>query len=372
MSFIRPELLLVEEGIPFAHELFGFFDSIESYHPASGVENHPRSSRATALLIRSATKINPGLRSFFPNLKLVGTTTAGTDHISPWPELKVVNAPGCNAEAVADYVCSALFSLGGFVEDLYQGVPFGIIGVGETGGRVADRLEKLGFSVKRYDPLKEKQGFRSADWEEILSCPYISIHTPLTFTGEFPTDDLLDQRFFASISPGTVLINCARGGVVDEEALLKHREKLGHLILDVYKNEPRVNPSLLSAADLATPHIAGYSSQAFVRGAVRVSEYFRSFLGIEKPAETSRYYRTENIDCQFPLNSLQEIPRLLDNIFSLKRLSNRFKEAGRMEIEDFIRMRAQAVRPENSFIRLNLPGTMEAKVKETLKTLQLM
>ena len=94
------------------------------------------------------------------------------------------------------------------------------------------------------------------------SCDIITFHTPLTYALPYPTHHLADTQFFNALKPGAIILNAARGGVIDEEALLHALQtgKVSHAIIDTWENEPDINPRLLQAATIATPHIAGYSA----------------------------------------------------------------------------------------------------------------
>lgn len=129
----------------------------------------------------------------------------------------------------------------------------GIIGVGHVGSLVAKMAAHRGMKVLLNDPPK---GIGVSLDFIAQNCDIITFHTPLTKEGAHPTFHLCDEAFLAQCKPGALIINAARGGIVDEQALLRS----GHpYILDTWENEPNVNAEVLNHALLASMHIAGYS-----------------------------------------------------------------------------------------------------------------
>jgi len=103
----------------------------------------------------------------------------------------------------------------------------------------------------------------------------LTVHTPLTHEGPHPTCHLLDARRLALLKPDALVINAARGGIIDEEAWLMHA---GDKVVDCWENEPSIRNALLDAALLATPHIAGHSTDSKLRGGVMASNALRAYL----------------------------------------------------------------------------------------------
>jgi erythronate-4-phosphate dehydrogenase len=168
----------------------------------------------------------------------------------------VASAPGCNAAAVAQYVRVALHTL---ALDR-PGATLGVVGVGHVGSLVAEAGRRAGMRVLLNDPPREAAegpaGFTPLP-ELLAVSDVVTLHIPL-----WPENrDFADAAFFAAMKPGASLINASRGEVLDEAALLAVRPRLDKVVIDVWKNEPAINPQLLAAADIATPHIAGYSLQ---------------------------------------------------------------------------------------------------------------
>ena len=233
---------------------------------------------AVALLVRTRTRCNASLLAESA-VRFIGTATIGTDHIDlgycDSHGIRVASAPGCNAAAVAQYVRVALQAL-----SLDRpGATLGVIGVGHVGSLVAADARRAGFRVLVNDPPREAAegpaGFTLLP-ELLAESDIVTLHIPL-----WPENrDFADAAFFASMKSGASLINASRGEVLDEEALLAARPNLNKLVIDVWKNEPEINRDLLAAADIATPHIAGYSIQGKINGTQMVVRALAAHFGI--------------------------------------------------------------------------------------------
>ena len=208
---------------------------------------------ADILIVRTRTKVNEALLAG-SRVKLVCTATIGFDHIdTAYCEsqgIRWMSCPGCNAQAVCDYIEEALNESVNIPSST-----IGIVGVGNVGSLVAKMAERRGLRVLLNDPPK-KIGV-SLDFIA-QNCDIITFHTPLTKEGLYPTFHLCDEAFLNKCKPDALIINAARGGIVDEMALLRS----GHpYILDTWENEPAIHQDVLSHALLASMHIAGYSVQ---------------------------------------------------------------------------------------------------------------
>lgn len=227
---------------------------------------------AEALLVRSITPVTADLLTNSP-VRFVGTATSGLDHVDQEflasRGITLAAAPGSNANAVVDYVLAALATMigGGHLDRAELSV--GIIGLGQVGSRLQQRLAALGIATALCDPplaaqLQHDQAAALVSLDEVLRCQVVSLHVPLLQSGAHPTAPLLDYSALAAMGPDRVLVNTSRGGVVDEDAWLElHAQgQAPQLISDVWCHEPSVNGALVQAAYLATPHIAGYSERA--------------------------------------------------------------------------------------------------------------
>ncbi len=229
---------------------------------------------ADALVVRSKTRVDGRLVAG-SRLRFAGTATAGFDHIDDRAlaaqGVSWMAAAGCNAVSVAEYVLAALLELSRRHGFRLAGLRLGLVGVGQVGRRLARRAEALGMTVLVNDPPRAlaEPDVPFLPLEAMLpQADVVSLHTPLTTDGPFPTAGLAGADFFRLVKPGSIFINAARGEVLCEDALLQAMESghVRHAVLDVWDHEPYCNPLLLERVDLATPHIAGYSFDGKLRG----------------------------------------------------------------------------------------------------------
>ena len=241
---------------------------------------------ADVLLVRSITRVN---RELLANSKvrLVASATSGMDHVDvDWlqdQDIGFVHAPGCNADSVVEYVLSAINTLSEQPDFVLKNQVVGIIGKGHVGGRLLGRLSASGIRCLVYDPFAPATGTeqRVALDELVQMADIISLHTPLTTEGEHPTFHLLDERRIGLIRPGSVLINSSRGPVVDNQALLDRlQQKDIMVVLDVWEQEPDIPLDLLDHVAIGTPHIAGYSLDAKIRGAGMIYRALCRYYGL--------------------------------------------------------------------------------------------
>ena len=200
---------------------------------------------ADVLVVRTRTKVNEALLSG-SHVSLVCTATIGFDHIDTAccasKGIRWMSCPGCNAQAVCDYIEEAL-------DELDARETIGVVGVGHVGALVAQMAERRGMKVLLNDPPKNIGVSLGSIAQK---CDIITFHVPL----DQSTYHLCDEAFLSKCKQGALIINAARGGVVDEQALLRS----GHpYILDTWENEPDIHPDVLAHAQRASMHIAGYS-----------------------------------------------------------------------------------------------------------------
>lgn len=240
---------------------------------------------ADALLVRSVTRVNPALLKNTP-VRFVGSATIGTDHLDlaglKQAGICVVNAAGCNAQAVAEYVITAILTLRPQV--LQQARPFrlGIVGLGNVGMRLAHLAKQLGFEVVGCDPWVKRDGVQQVEIQHLVSqVDAVSLHVPLVRDGEHATYHLINAQQLAAMPASTMLINSSRGQVIEEAALLADLARQSRqVVLDVFEHEPEISANLLTQLALATPHIAGYSLEGKVRGTAMIYEQFCQWRGI--------------------------------------------------------------------------------------------
>lgn len=262
--------IVADENIPFVHE---FFDTLGEVSTVPGrTITAEQVSGADVLLVRSVTQVNAALLAG-SSVKFVGTCTIGTDHLDTQylhsQAISYASAPGCNANSVVEYVFSVLAEL----KPDWNCASFGIIGCGNVGGRLQQRLKALGLPVVVYDPfLNPSENSDVTSLEAVLESDVICMHTPFTQDGPYPTRHLLDQANLKRLKPGCLLINAGRGPAVDNQALkrvMAEREDL-NVALDVWEPEPNLDVELLDRVQLASPHIAGYSFDGKVEGTAMI------------------------------------------------------------------------------------------------------
>ena len=231
---------------------------------------------ADVLLVRSVTRVDAALLAGSA-VRFVASATSGTDHVDldylKQTGIVFAAAPGCNAQAVVEYVLSSLLVLAAQYEFKLTDRVVGIIGCGQVGSRLAQALSIMGVTSLCTDPpLREITGDdRYCELMDVLQADVISLHVPLTTSGRHPTRHLVNEQFFAQMRPGAVLINTSRGMVVDEAALKQAlRQRHFPVVLDVWGNEPAVDPELLASVVIGTPHIAGNTSDARLRATAMI------------------------------------------------------------------------------------------------------
>jgi erythronate-4-phosphate dehydrogenase len=243
---------------------------------------------ADAIIVRSITRVDAQLLQG-SKVRFVASATSGTDHVDLQylhdNAIGFSHAPGCNARSVAEYVLSALFALqhmhGGSLADRRAVV----IGCGHIGSLLQKLLNTLGIQCAAYDPpLAASTGeAKYLDMDAVESADIISLHVPLVEDGPYPTRHLVNAGFLDRIRPDAILINTARGAVIDETALLDYIRDNNRLrvVLDVWQDEPFISRNLLAAVTIGTPHIAGYSLDGKLKAAHAVFRGVCDYFNID-------------------------------------------------------------------------------------------
>ncbi|MGE4534020.1 4-phosphoerythronate dehydrogenase PdxB [Halomonas sp.] len=247
-----------------------------------------------ALVVRSITRVDAALLAEARRLRFVGTCTIGTDHVDSAllaeRGIAFASAPGCNAEAVVDYVLVSLSTLAERQGWRLAERRVGVVGAGNVGGRLLARLSAMGIDWLACDPPRVEAGdvppeqaarFVSLD-ALIEACDVLCLHTPLVGEGPHATRHLLDAQRIASLAPGTVLLNAGRGDCVAGDALRARLAGQADIaaVLDVWEQEPAIDAALGDLAEIATPHVAGYSLDGKLRGTHQVTRALCQALGL--------------------------------------------------------------------------------------------
>ncbi|GHC31456.1 4-phosphoerythronate dehydrogenase PdxB [Aidingimonas halophila] len=228
---------------------------------------------ADVLLTRSITRVDDALVAD-SRLRFVGTCTIGTDHVDQTAltsrGIGFASAPGCNAEAVVDQVLSSLLTIAEREGTELDERRVGVVGVGNVGGRLFQRLSALGIDCLCCDPPRAQaegdDGYVDLD-TLIALCDVICLHTPLIPEGRYATYHLFDDARIEALAPETWLLNAGRGECLDGDALLRRLSRRGDItaILDVWEREPDIDQALWQRVAIATPHVAGYSLDGKLR-----------------------------------------------------------------------------------------------------------
>jgi D-3-phosphoglycerate dehydrogenase len=259
-----------------------------------------------ALIVRSATKVTKDIIGAAPNLKVIGRAGVGLDNVdleaATQKGIIVMNTPAGNTISTAEHTMSMMLALsrnipqansstrkGEWKRSKFMGVELygktlGVVGFGRIGSEVARRSLSFGMKVLAYDPFLSREvaqglGVEVVELKDLLeNSDYITVHTPLTDE----TRHMISTDEFAIMRQGVRVINCARGGIIDEAALV-NAIKEGRVIgaaMDVFEKEPLPPESELLKFDnvVITPHLGASTEEAQVNVAIEVAEIVRDAL----------------------------------------------------------------------------------------------
>ncbi|HTR82273.1 MAG TPA: 4-phosphoerythronate dehydrogenase [Bacteroidota bacterium] len=256
--------VVVDKKNPLVAEAFEQFGEVRALATREITKETVRD--ADIIVIRSETKVTKDLLEG-SCVKFVATATIGTDHVDleylRTRGIGFANAPGSNANSVAEYFVAALLSLAQTKGFSLSGKTLGVVGVGNVGSKIVRNGKALGMRVLLNDPPLARATHDPSylPLDDLMDADFISLHVPFTKTGPDRTHHLFDKLRLEKMKKGAVLINTARGPVVDGAALKDAivRGRLGAVVLDVWEGEPVIDVDLLDKIDIGTPHIAGYS-----------------------------------------------------------------------------------------------------------------
>jgi len=280
------------------------------------------------LLIRSVTPVGEALLANNNSVQFVGSATIGTDHVDQAylaaRNITFANAAGCSKHSVAQYVLTAILNLRPqYWQKSTPPVTLGIIGLGNIGSTLVEYAHDLGWQVLGYDPLLPASTINNASFEQVLSqSNVISLHVPLTDKkdatnpngSDYPTRHLIDKEALAAMPVDTMLINSARGPVINADYLQADIARTGRqVVLDVFEHEPEIAANLLSKLAIATPHIAGYTSEGKLRGTQMIYDALCEKLAVT-PVQTMHKLLPLNM---FLWSELKEHPDRLVKFYDI-------------------------------------------------------
>lgn len=259
-----------------------------------------------ALMIRSGTKVTKEIIEAGTQLKIIGRAGVGVDNVdvpaATRQGIVVVNSPEGNTIAAAEHALAMMLALSRYIPDANQSVKsgkwdrksftgsevykktLGVVGLGKIGSHVATVARSMGMKILAYDPFISKEradqlGCTLADLDLLFrESDYITLHVPKTKE----TANLINAESLAKMKPTTRIINCSRGGIVDENALVEALEsgKIAGAALDVFDSEPLGESKLrdLGSKVILTPHLGASTAEAQVNVAIDVAEQIRDVL----------------------------------------------------------------------------------------------
>lgn len=239
---------------------------------------------ADILLVRSVTRVDAALLAG-SRVRFVGTATAGIDHVDTdylaRSGITFAAAPGCNARPVGEYVLACVLAHAAATGRAPATLTAAVIGCGHAGSWAMRLLSDVGVRCLRNDPPRALHEPGFLPLVEVLGvADVVTLHVPLCTEGPFPTRNLLAAAELEAMKPGALLVNAARGGIVDEAAWSRAVAD-GRLqaAVDCWANEPDVAPDLLDAAFVASPHVAGHSVDARRRATLQLRDALVAWLG---------------------------------------------------------------------------------------------
>jgi erythronate-4-phosphate dehydrogenase len=278
--------VVADDKIPFLRGVLEPYCEV-LYLPGKQIDNQVLRD-ADALLVRTRTRCTESLLEG-TKVQFIGTATIGYDHIDTGycerRGIRWVNSPGCNSSSVQQYIAAALVSAASSHHFSLKDKTLGIIGVGNVGSKIEKLAGILGMNILLNDPPRSRNEDKSkfVNLEILLSeSDIVSVHVPLNYTGEDSTYHLFDNSTFSKMKKGAWFFNSSRGEVTDTTSLKRslHDGKLWGAVLDVWENEPDIDLELLEKAFIATPHIAGYSTDGKANGTAMVVNSFSSYFDL--------------------------------------------------------------------------------------------
>ncbi|MGL4993284.1 MAG: 4-phosphoerythronate dehydrogenase [Bacteroidales bacterium] len=279
--------IVADDKIPGLDILLAPFSNVRFI--ATGDFSRESITNANVLFVRTPVLCNSQLLEG-SSVKYIGTASIGFDHIDraycAEQGIEWRNAPGCNKGSVLSYILASLSLIAIERSVALTDLCIGIVGVGNIGREIERACRAIGMRVLLNDPPRaDKEGgdsFVSLD-KIAKECDIITFHTPLSRQGNYPTYHLAGDDFFSKLAKSPIVINAARGGIIDESAMIRayNRGLVSDMVIDCWEGEPNINRDLLNSVRVATPHIAGFSRDGKFNGTRMSVESMARFFDIE-------------------------------------------------------------------------------------------
>lgn len=371
-------IVAIDEAIPYLQSALAPFGEIR---PFTGRSVSPAELRnAEALIVRSVTRVDADLLDG-SSVRFVGTVTTGIDHLDleflSAAGIRVADAAGSNANPVSEWVLASLLVTADRRGWELPGKSIGIIGAGHIGSLVEKKAGALGMEVLLCDPpLRETTGnLRYGFLDDVLHADVLTLHVPFTTQGPYPTFHMIDRKLLDHLSRSQVVFNSSRGSVVcgsDLKHALRER-RIGGAILDVWEGEPMIDRDLLDLTDLGTPHIAGASLDAKVRGTQMIFQELCNYFQVRPEWDTGSLFPQPRKLCLALGKSVQEsvssiVLQAYDVLKDDAELRSLSQSGGPAPLFSFDRLRnSYALRPEFSNFLVEVPE--ESSIQSILTTL---
>lgn len=334
-------VFFIDENIPLIPEVFKNHAIIYKFKGRELKNEDLKLKKCNALICRSTTLVNDKLLDG-TDVNFVATATSGVDHI----DLEYLNkknifftyAPGSNSNSVAEYVIFSILEWENRFSIDLRTKTIGIIGTGNIGKIVALYSHLLGLKVIINDPPLKDLGKEFPYYVSYVKiadifkfADIITNHVPLTYSGPYPTKYLINKLLLEKMKNNSLFIHTSRGKVVDEKALVKMISKKNiSTVIDVWEKEPLINEELAKLSLIATPHIAGYSFDGKLKGALIISNTLTDFYNLKVDLSLIENSLTKNVLFDFSIfedhfelyNILKNKRQILADAENLKKIFN--------------------------------------------------
>ena len=324
------KVIVADENMPAVESLFSSFGEVRRV--AGRSLETSQLVDADTLLVRSITQVNAQLLDDAKRIEFIGSATIGMDHMDAHylneRSIPFSNAAGCNADSVVDYALAAIYE---FAEKRALdplSLSYGVVGAGNVGSRLVNRLAALGVRVLVSDPPRAKRDSDFVDTplaQLMAQSDVVCCHLPLTKGGEHATHHLLGASLLNQLAPGSLLLNAGRGPTINGQELLKFAQQRTDvtLVMDVWEDEPDVDVELAERVLIGTPHIAGYSLEGKLRGTYMLYERYCELLGLPVSVTFDSLFTDYQTPCM-DLTRQTTVQQVIRSVYSINEDHQRF------------------------------------------------